>query len=79
MKLFSLCHACMSCMHAYNIIHNISWQAFDFFTAPDPCISDPCDVNAKCTREGLISSVFTCLCGESFTGDGFNCSGKLRL
>ena len=43
---------------------------------PDPCLSHPCDVNADCTREGLLSADFTCSCREPFTdGDGFTCSG----
>ena len=49
-------------------------------TVPDPCLSDPCDTNADCTREGLLSADFTCTCQEPFTdGDGFNCSGIMPL
>ena len=44
-------------------------------SVPDPCLSDPCDVNADCTREGLQSPDFTCTCREPFIdGDGFSCS-----
>ena len=43
---------------------------------PDPCVSDPCDVNAVCLREGLFTDRFTCICQPPFTeGTGFNCSG----
>ena len=46
------------------------------YVVPDPCLLEPCDVNAGCTREGLLSPDFTCTCREPFTdGDGFNCSG----
>ncbi len=44
---------------------------------PDPCLMDPCDVNADCAREGLLSPNFTCTCIEPYSdGDGFNCSSK---
>ncbi len=46
-------------------------------TVPDPCLMDPCDVNANCVREGLLSPNFTCTCIEPYSdGDGFNCSSK---
>ena len=45
---------------------------------PDPCLSGPCDPNANCEREGLLSGNFTCLCQAPFTvDDGFNCSSKV--
>ena len=45
-------------------------------TVPDPCLSDPCDVNAICIRGGLLTDNFTCVCQFPFTeGNGFNCSG----
>ena len=44
---------------------------------PDPCLMNPCDVNADCTREGLLSPNFTCTCKEPYTdGNGSNCSSK---
>ena len=44
---------------------------------PDPCLSGPCDPNASCEREGLMSDNFTCSCQLPFTvGDGFSCSSK---
>ena len=44
---------------------------------PDPCLTEPCDPNASCQREGLLSDNFTCSCNPPFTvGDGFNCSCK---
>ena len=47
------------------------------FAVPDPCLSDPCDVNADCTREGPLTANFNCTCREPFTvGDGFNCLGQ---
>ena len=43
---------------------------------PDPCLSGPCDPNASCEREGLLSDNFTCTCQPPFTeGNGFSCSG----
>ena len=46
------------------------------FVVPDPCVSEPCDVNAICEREGLLTDGFTCTCQSPFTeGNGFNCSG----
>ena len=42
-------------------------------TVTDPCLSGPCDPNADCNREGLLSDNFTCSCLAPFTvGDGFN-------
>ena len=48
---------------------------------PDPCLSEPCDVNAVCEREGPFSDNFTCTCQPPFTeGNGFNCSSiSLKL
>ena len=47
---------------------------------PDPCDREPCNINADCEREGLLSANFTCSCRDPFTdGDGFNCSSKIRL
>ena len=47
-----------------------------FNLVPDPCRSDPCDVNAICEREGLLSNGFICICQPPFSeGTGFNCSG----
>ncbi len=31
-------------------------------TVPDPCLMDPCDVNADCVREGLLSPNFIFIC-----------------
>ena len=46
------------------------------YTVPDPCHSDPCDVNAVCVREGLLTDNFTCTCLPPFTeGNGFTCLG----
>ena len=43
---------------------------------PDPCDREPCDINADCEREGLLSANFTCSCRDPFSdGDGF----KIRL
>ena len=46
------------------------------YTVPDPCLSEPCDPNANCVRDGLLNSNFTCTCNPEFTGDGFNCTGR---
>ena len=52
------------------------WQQI----VPDPCLFEPCDPNAECEREGLLSGNFTCSCQAPFTvGDGFNCSGMYRI
>ena len=46
------------------------------FAVPDPCLSELCDVNAMCIRDGLLNDLFICICLTPFTeGDGFNCSG----
>ncbi len=44
-----------------------------FHTVPDPCLSDPCDVNAMCTRVDLLSTDVMCTCNSPFVGDGFSC------
>ena len=42
---------------------------------PDPCLSTPCDPNALCVRESLLSGNFSCSCQAPFTvGDGFDCT-----
>ena len=46
---------------------------------PDPCLSDPCDINADCKREGLLSELFNCTCIPPFEGTGFNCSSGFKL
>ena len=47
---------------------------------PDPCLSGPCDPNASCEREGLMSDNFTCSCQPPFiAGDGFSCSSKQQF
>ena len=62
--------------------HTCFYNRYSFFYSlidiivPDPCLSDPCDVNAVCLREGPLTDAFTCTCQAPFTeGDGFNCSG----
>ena len=44
-----------------------------FHTVPDPCLSDPCDVNAICTRDNLRTTDLTCRCNFPFLGNGFSC------
>ncbi|XP_064398980.1 nidogen-2-like [Halichondria panicea] len=39
----------------------------------DPCQSNPCDVNATCTRNSVSNSNFTCACNLGLVGDGFTC------
>lgn len=47
---------------------------------PDPCLSAPCDANALCEREGLLTGNFSCSCQAPFlVGDGFNCASLLFL
>ena len=49
------------------------------FAVPDPCQTLPCDRNAVCTREGLLSGNFTCECQPPYTvGNGFECSCELK-
>ena len=49
-------------------------------TVPDPCLSQPCDLNADCMREGVLSENFICMCRAPFTvGDGFTCSGIIII
>ena len=46
-------------------------------TVPDPCVGAPCDINADCEREGVLSANFTCTCRSPFIdGNGFNCSSE---
>ena len=50
---------------------------FSALTDRNPCLSNPCDVNADCTRLSLSNGNFTCICRPEYTGDGFSCSGML--
>ena len=45
-----------------------------FCLVPDPCLPQPCHINASCTREGPLSEGFICTCDTEFTGDGYNCT-----
>ena len=47
------------------------------YTVPDPCLSDPCDVNADCTRQSLLNSLFNCTCRLPFEGSGMTCFSEL--
>ena len=50
------------------------------FIDPDPCLSQPCDINARCEREGLLSGSFMCMCEPPYlAGDGFNCSSMYAV
>ena len=40
----------------------------------DECKSTPCDKNAACVN---TDGSFTCTCNTGYSGDGFNCSGKI--
>ena len=40
------------------------------------CQSNPCDVNAMCVRDSVLSSNFTCVCNSGFAGDGFTCESE---
>ena len=44
-------------------------------TAPDPCLSNPCDQNADCQQVGLTGD-FTCTCRPTYTGDGIFCTSE---
>jgi hypothetical protein len=39
--------------------------------ATDPCVFDPCDKNAACTRNGI--NTFSCECNDGLWGTGFTC------
>ena len=41
----------------------------------DPCLSNPCDTNAVCVRDGVQSTTFNCTCTSPFEGDGMTCEG----
>ena len=40
----------------------------------DECASTPCDFNAVCAN---TDGNFTCTCHIGYSGDGFNCAGKI--
>jgi hypothetical protein len=40
----------------------------------DECASTPCDFNAVCAN---TDGNFTCTCHTGYSGDGFNCAGKI--
>jgi hypothetical protein len=44
------------------------------FTDIDECASTPCDKNAACNN---TDGSFTCICKTGYSGDGFNCTGKI--
>ncbi len=46
-----------------------------FHTVLDPCLSDPCDVNAMCFRVDVLTHDVMCMCNFPFVGDGFSCEG----
>lgn len=46
------------------------------FTVPNPCMSNPCDLNADCLREGLLGELFSCTCRHPFQGTGFSCLSR---
>ena len=74
MDLTAQVHTTLCCAYVHNIMPRCT--SLIIFIVPDPCLSDPCDVNAICKREGLLSDHFVCTCQPPFTeGTGFNCSG----
>ena len=42
----------------------------------DECASTPCDKNATCDN---TDGSFTCTCNTGYSGDGFDCKGKIEL
>ncbi|XP_064398055.1 uncharacterized protein LOC135344730 isoform X3 [Halichondria panicea] len=42
-------------------------------TVPDPCSSSPCEVNAACVRDSVMTDSFTCTCIPPFEANGTNC------
>ena len=50
-----------------------------YFLVPDLCNSDPCDSNAECSRESVLTDGFTCTCNAPFEGDGMTCESTWLL
>ena len=44
-------------------------------TVPDPCSSSPCEVNAACVRDSVMTDSFTCTCIPPFEANGISCEG----
>ena len=42
----------------------------------DECDNDPCHNNAACSNNG---GSYECACGTGYTGNGYNCTGKIPL
>ena len=57
-------------------VRKICQNAVCSILVPDPCLNSPCDINADCQREGVLSDQFSCTCISGFTGDGLQCTGK---
>ena len=75
----------------FQIEHQVSWNLVGYwmvmFERPSNCcqfyldiincVDDHgCDDNATCTDE---NGSYICVCDSGFTGDGFNCTGKIML
>ena len=55
-------------------IHYVNNIFSCIFIDIDECKSTPCDKNAACVN---TDGSFTCTCNTGYSGDGFNCSGKI--
>ena len=68
----------MPIMFAHGYMYNIYKQLYLYTDpVPDPCLSNPCDPNADCTRDGPQSTTFTCTCTPPFEAVGMTCEGEL--
>ena len=56
--------------------NNLLINSLPHTTVPDPCASSPCDVNATCVRESVMTENFTCTCNSPFEGNGSSCESK---
>ena len=59
--------------------NNLLISSLPHTTVPDPCASSPCDVNATCVRESVMTENFTCTCNSPFEGNGSSCESKWFL
>ena len=54
----------------------VSFHIIVFIALPNKCLNSPCKDNAICQKDGLLSSLYTCICTDPFEEDGNTCSCK---